>query len=662
MGGLSLLEPKGLLLLAGLAPLVVLYILKIKRQRVRVPSTWLWGTARRDLMAKQPFKRLVPELPLLLQILALVALAVALARPSTRGGRIAGDHVAIVIDTSASMGTLGDDGKTTRLDEAKRAAVSVIGSLEPGADAVVLEAAREARVLTPLERDAQHLRAAVNGVEVREVEGDLASAVALAADRLRSLGGRRRIVVVTDGALAHDTPIVAAGMDAQVITVGAPAANAAIVRLDVRSGTEPTTHKDQVQVFALVENYDKRPRDAFLTLTLDGQHEPLASRRVLVPPEDKAPVVLTFEPDKTAEGMGLVLQLSPGDALPVDDTAYGRVPAGHRMPVTLASSSSYSWMTRALESDPDVDLQKLTLDQLAKVNVDPTALVVVEGACPTEIPGRDVVVIGPPAGRCLGLDVAAPVEQPQLTSWENGDPRLRFLTLDGVHVVKATPIAAQGAGASLVRAGTATLVADASTPGRTATVVGFDVGESDWPLKASFVLFVRNLVEVAKLHRAQGASAPVRTGDPLRIAVPSGVTSVHATGPGMADHELAAKGGFVVVPGIERAGLYRVRWTSPRIGDVAVAANLTSDRESDVRARPVHIEAAGGAAPVAANVQNAHNEWGTWLALLATLVLAFDVYWLTRRARPSVLLGAPATRGAADAKTAATAKSPRGAP
>ena len=105
MHGLELLNPKGLFLLTGLVPLVVMYILKVRRQRVRVSSTWLWAAAQRDLLAKQPFRRLIAEVPLLLQILALIALSIAFARPAIRGGRIGGDHVAIVIDSSASMGT-----------------------------------------------------------------------------------------------------------------------------------------------------------------------------------------------------------------------------------------------------------------------------------------------------------------------------------------------------------------------------------------------------------------------------------------------------------------------------------------------------------------------------------------------------------------------------
>ena len=41
--------------------------------------------------------------------------------------------------------------------------------------------------------------------------------------------------------------------------------------------------------------------------------------------------------------------------------------------------------------------------------------------------------------------------------------------------------------ASLVRAGDATLAADASLPNRTGTILSFDPDESDWPLRASFV-------------------------------------------------------------------------------------------------------------------------------------------------------------------------------
>lgn len=647
MHGLELLNPKGLFLLTGLVPLVVMYILKVRRQRVRVSSTWLWAAAQRDLLAKQPFRRLIAEVPLLLQILALIALSIAFARPAIRGGRIGGDHVAIVIDSSASMGTetreIGVGGKPrTRIADARRAAHAVVSALAPGADAMVLEAAREPRLAAPLERDERHLDAAIDSVDVRDVEGDLAGSVALAADRLRSLPGSKKIVVVTDAALAHDTPLAASGVDTEVVTVGDDEDNAAIVRVDVRSSLDPTTRREETQAFAMVRNYGARPRDLFVTVSLAGSADTLASRRILVAPNEKTPVVLTFEPGVLDHGKGLVFEISPHDALAIDDVAFGRVPTSVRMPVTLATAAPYSWMERALDADPSVELRKLTLDQLASVNIEPDALVVVEGACPRAVPGGDVVIVAPPKGSCFGVDVGDVIANPQVTSWEAGDPRLRFLSLKDLLVAESAQLDARGAGASLVRAPLTTLVADASMPGRAITIVGFDVADSNWPLQASFVLFVRNVVELARVHRAQGIAGAARTGEPLRIAVPPGTPSITVDGPGMKEVEVAARLDFAIVPPLDRAGLYAVRWTAPHIGDAIIAANLTSEAESDVRPKPIAIAGGPSAGTVSASqVADAHNEWGAWLALLAAAVILLDVWWITRRARTPTLTAAP---------------------
>jgi hypothetical protein len=393
----------------------------------------------------------------------------------------------------------------------------------------------------------------------------------------------------------------------------------------------------------MLENYGASPRDAYVTVTIEGKTEPSASRRILAPPGEKTAVVLSFEPGPLDFGKGLVMQVSPHDALPLDDVAYGRVPRSRKMPVVHAALA-YSWIARALDSDSDLDVQKLTPTQLGKVNVEPDALVIVEGTCPDNAPGLDLLVVHPPEGDCLGASVGKEVADPQITSWEQGDARLRFLTFDGVHVAKANPVQTQGQ-ASLLRAGQVALMADASSPGRTATVLGFDVGESDWPLKASFVLFIRNVVEMARIHRSQGTTGPARTGDALRVAVPNDVTKIIVSGPSMADHDIVAKGGFAIIPAVDRAGIYRARWTEPRYGDAVIVANLTSERESDVRPRPLVVDQNGGLAQVTARAADAHQEWGLWLALLATCLIAFDVYWMTRRRRAVTLESIAAQRG-----------------
>ena len=72
-------NPKGLFLLLLAIPIVLLYVLKVRRERRVVGSTWLWAEARRDLTARHPWKRLRAEVPLALQLLGLLGLALAFA-------------------------------------------------------------------------------------------------------------------------------------------------------------------------------------------------------------------------------------------------------------------------------------------------------------------------------------------------------------------------------------------------------------------------------------------------------------------------------------------------------------------------------------------------------------------------------------------------------
>src|ERR687891_1300299 len=90
--------------LFGLAlPLVLLYFLKVRRLERRVPSLLLWDPSLRDREASAFFQRLQRDPLLILQILALAALTVALARPAVTVMGQGARKVVIVLDASASM-------------------------------------------------------------------------------------------------------------------------------------------------------------------------------------------------------------------------------------------------------------------------------------------------------------------------------------------------------------------------------------------------------------------------------------------------------------------------------------------------------------------------------------------------------------------------------
>jgi hypothetical protein len=637
---IELRSPGGLWLLALLGPLILLYVLKIRRERLQVPSTWLWAAAQRDLMARQPFRRLIVQIPLIVQILAVLLLALALSRPAARGGALGGDHVALVIDASASMSARGADGKT-RLEQARDAAKRVVRSLAPGSQVIIVEAGREPRVASTLDRDRRRLEAALDHIQAHDVEGNLTRALALASDRLRQVpagaGSSTRLLVFTDGNLAQAETPAASLLPMDVVQVGAPVDNTAIVRIDVRSGFDATTRREQVQVFSVIEHFGARPRDVFVTLRQRNVPTPLASRRLTLTPGERAPVVLSFEPAPADAGSGLVVELSPGDAMAVDDRAFGRVPPGRHLKVVLVPPEGNAWVQRALLADPHVELLGASLGDLQGAAVPRDALVVVDGACPDQLPGLDVLVLDPPAGKCQLATLGKTLQNVAITSWNESDPRLRFLTLDGIDIVEARTIETDSPSEVLVRSRQGTVISDISIPGRTGTLVSFDVASSNWPLKASFVLFIRNIVELARRHRAHGVLEPARTGEALRVRVPADVERVSVQGPNGKESQVLTKGGLLIVPDSTRSGFYHVSWGGDRAGSVLLAANLASSAESDLRKiqTPASAQALLAASGTALEAFT-HYYW--LLALFGLFCLAFDVWWLTRRRRAGTKL------------------------
>ena len=79
---MTFLSPGALLLGALALPLVLLYFLRVRRQPHRVSSVMLWTPALRDQRASALFQRLHVDPLLLLQVLALLLLVLALARPT----------------------------------------------------------------------------------------------------------------------------------------------------------------------------------------------------------------------------------------------------------------------------------------------------------------------------------------------------------------------------------------------------------------------------------------------------------------------------------------------------------------------------------------------------------------------------------------------------
>jgi hypothetical protein len=621
---LTLLAPRALLALLFVVPLVALYILKVRRERLVVPSTSLWLTARRDHTARSPFRRLVRETSLLLQLAAIVLSALALARPALRSTSTS-PVLVLVVDTSASMAAR--DGATTRMELARAASTKAIDG-RAGSDVIVIEAgAQPARIAGPTS-DAASLRRVVDGLVAQPARGSLARAVELAAEELASRGGRGRVRVITDGA---EPWTKSPGLAVDVDRIGHAVDNVAVTHIDVRRHLTREADQEVVVVDAIVQSFASSEREVVAELRVGER--PAGKQAFTLAAGAGHAVTLPFTPVAGDASRVVTLRIEhPGagaDALASDDVAYARVPSAATVPVLHASASpEATWVRRALTSDRSLAVTSAAPADLGRPGVGRDALVVEEGVCVDVPAARAVIVLAPPPGApCLGVAVAQPAPAPPITSWETEHPLLRFLTFDGVHVRESTPLSGAP---TLLRAGPTALIADVSRPSRPGVVIGFAAAESDWPLRASFVLFFHNAAEAVR-GEVTSELAGARSGEPLRVRVPPEADDVTLVGPRGARRTAKAAAGVATFGDIREPGAYRAEWSKPLAGHADLAVNLMSPAESDLRAQ-AEVRGAPASAPTSITTPRAREAW-PYLALLALVALAADALWLTRTRR-----------------------------
>src|SRR5215207_6620036 len=232
---MGLVTPVALGLAALSLPIIALYLLKIRRQEEIVSSTLLWDRVARDLEANQPWQRFRPNWLLFLQLLALLALVAALARPFLTAEAALGNATVVVIDVSASMGA--SDDNPTRLDDARQEARALIERMPSSGEMLIVAAGAQARVIQPMTGDQDALRSALDRIDQENGAAAMTDALALAssaAARLPDAG----IVVISDGDVSN-AMVAALPVPVRVITTGSDdPANVGITTMAAGQGSD----------------------------------------------------------------------------------------------------------------------------------------------------------------------------------------------------------------------------------------------------------------------------------------------------------------------------------------------------------------------------------------------------------------------------------------
>ncbi len=616
----AFLAPAMLAFLALIPIVVLLYLLKLRRTEVEIPSTLLWMRSLHDMTANAPFQRLRKNLLLLLQIIVLALIATGLARPYLQAEGTAGKNVCILLDRSASMQTL-EEGAKSRMDLAKDAVGRMIDEMEGGDRMMLVDFAETSNVLCELTDDRSRLRAALRSVEPADTRTRIRDAI-LVAHSLKQTIPDLDIVVVGDGNVSDLNEMATRAYNLSFLRVGSSANNLGIVAFSVRAPLGGSA--GDRQTFALVHNASDAPVTTTLTLTFGD--DVLAVDEITVPADGDAETVFTH-PDL---GAGVLqAELDYEDALAVDNIAWLSLRPDtqiHTLLVSAPDSVSGYMLRQVLALDSRVALSTLPPEQYQ--STDEYDLSIFDNYVPDAMPPGTLVFLNavPPLE---GLEVIGAIENPPIIARNTEHPLMRFnLDPSNVIISKALQLKIPADAPALVSTAGSPLIADLSRGGRQILLIGFDISDSNWPLNLSFPLFFQNLLAWVP-RSALAAETTVPAGRPLTLASSGEFETATVRSPNGTTETLALDPmRSVYFSGTEQTGLYEVK-----VGGIALpyAVNVLDRAESAIR--PAESLDLGRATveAVQGSIRQKQELW-TWFLLAALAFLSIEWWIYSRRA------------------------------
>jgi uncharacterized membrane protein len=627
---MTFLNPAGLLFLLGIPVVILFHLLKIRRQQVQVSSTLLWTDSLRDQQASAPFRRLKPNLLLLLQILAILLLAAAMARPVRMVLASGYARNVFILDVSASM--QARDVAGSRFATAKQDVLDAVDHLKPGQQAMLIESGQEARVLVPFTEDHRALRQALQRLQPLDVVGRPSEAFRLAQANLQVGGGPAAVEVFTDG--AFDLPALPnmGGAAVRWHRYGQRGRNIGITAFETRKAHFGAY---DYQAFLSVVNYSGDPATFDLTLTLDAM--PLKTERVTLGPEVKRAFVIPF----TQEGGGILrAEVNADDDLSIDNRAVAVLPAPHPVRVLLITSGN-AFLEKALAADPQVQVETGSLEQIGKGGAYD---VVILDSVPvrTVPPGRYVFINTLPEGTSLRLQ--GRVDDPPIIDWDRNHPAMRYLDLSKVAIQEAMRVRPMGSGRALVESNLTPLIYALDERGMKAIFVGFNLYKTDFPLRVAFPLFVSNALRWLHPSQLEDAGLQLTTGQPLTATLPPGAKAATLTDPAGQNFPLRTDAdGRVSFVETTHAGIYTLKagtW------EQRFAVNLLDTGESNIAPRalfPTSGSDGGGVEDLPRDFPSRQELWRIF-AVLALLLLLLEGLLYHREAHGHWPLLAAGTR------------------
>lgn len=370
------------------AGLAVLHLLQIRRPQMRVVTTLFWSLAMEAAPARALWHRFRHPWTYVLLVGIVVLLALALGRPQLADASARHGGAAVIV-LDAGMALAAPLAEGARLDAARAAVLAEAERCDASAGLAVVVLDPTPRVLLGFGEPVCILRRRLEAVACAEAPADRAAGLRLATALVRARRGR--VVFVTDRPLLQGGAEPDEAVDTEVVTVGTPGDNAAVLGAVFEPGqADPLRGRVCVQV----GYWGAGPRNVRVQLNA-GAGLQRDETLEMAPGQTRTAVV----EDVPTDGGEFVVRLLGEDTLAADNV--GRFLLPRRGAAALAVVGTLPETLRImLSTDPTMRLVGPTDDHTVMVAC-------ADGALEEKVPTLRIVTGGPALAREQAVEATA---------------------------------------------------------------------------------------------------------------------------------------------------------------------------------------------------------------------------------------------------------------
>uniref|UniRef100_A0A7C3SNL9 VWA domain-containing protein n=1 Tax=Dictyoglomus turgidum TaxID=513050 RepID=A0A7C3SNL9_9BACT len=407
---IKFLNPSFLFLLFLEAIIIILYLIKPKRLRIKVPSLILWEKTIEEKNLGRWFKKLPKNLLLLFQLLILFFLVLSLSKPILSLPSIGSKPTIIILDSSASMASR--DILPSRFQKAKSEIINLI-KRNPSPIKMIIAKDKPEVILNKNERE---IEKELEREKVFIGEGNLEESIRKAESL--SKGIPHEIHIFTDGSDPISIPKDSTNRYFLHI-IGRESFNIGIL-----DGRIFPKNENVYEIFLKIGNFSQKPQEFNLRIMQDNNK--LKEEKIRIDPKE-IKVVKSEIPKVTGKIVG---EIDEKDFLEEDNKAFFYIPIFS--PKVLLVTLGNPFLEKALRSIPNLklDIRK----DFINIDLKNYNFYIFDGLIPyADISGNFLFIGGYPGINPQNIEKIGKVK---ILSWED-HPITRFLQLYGISIDNA---------------------------------------------------------------------------------------------------------------------------------------------------------------------------------------------------------------------------------